>query len=136
MKILQIMPGYVESYYCENFLRDNSLVRAFRQLGHDVLMVPLYMPAHLDLSQPVRQTEIFMGGINVYLQQKFSGQSASNQQQKMMGYFMPVFMVLFFNTFPSGLNLYYSLFNILSVVQTKYLSDGFFSKKKSEKANS
>ena len=69
-------------------------------------------------------------------QQKFSGQATASQQQKMMGYFMPVFMVLFFNTFPSGLNLYYSLFNILSVVQTKYLSDGFFSKKKSEKSNS
>ena len=61
MKIVQIMPGFLESYYCENCLRDNSLVRTFRQLGHDVLMVPLYLPAHLDTSEPVRQTEIFFG---------------------------------------------------------------------------
>ena len=70
MKIVQIMPGFLETYYCENCLRDNSLVRAFRQLGHDVLIVPLYMPAHLKLAQPIRQTEIFLGGINVYLQHK------------------------------------------------------------------
>lgn len=72
MKIIQIMPGYLESYYCENCLRDNSLVRAFRTLGHDVLVVPLYMPTHFDTTQSVRKTEIFMGGINVYLQGKFS----------------------------------------------------------------
>ena len=94
--------------------------------------LPFSLPIYGD---NVNFLPVFMG-LTMYLQQKFSGQSASNQQQKMMGYFMPVFMVLFFNTFPSGLNLYYSLFNILSVVQTKYLSDGFFSKKKSEKANS
>ena len=75
---------------------------------------------------------VFMGE-TMYFQQKFSGQATATQQQKMMGYFMPVFMVLFFNTFPSGLNLYYSLFNIFSVIQTKYLSDGFFSRGKSEK---
>ncbi|MCH7887103.1 MAG: membrane protein insertase YidC [Candidatus Marinimicrobia bacterium] len=72
---------------------------------------------------------IFMG-FTMYLQQKYSGQSTMNQQQKFMGYFMPIFLVLFFNTFPSGLNLYYSLFNIFSVIQTKYLSDGIFGKKK------
>ena len=78
---------------------------------------------------------IFMG-FTMYLQQKHSGQSTVNQQQKMMGLFMPIFMVLFFNTFPSGLNLYYSLFNIFSVVQTKYLSDGIFKRKKTQKASS
>jgi len=90
--------------------------------------LPFALPIYGD---NVNFLPVFMG-VTMFFQQKFSGQATASQQQKMMGYFMPVFMVLFFNTFPSGLNLYYSLFNILSVVQTKYLSDGFFSKKKSE----
>lgn len=90
--------------------------------------LPFALPIYGD---NVNFLPVFMG-VTMFFQQKFSGQATASQQQKMMGYFMPVFMVLFFNTFPSGLNLYYSLFNILSVVQTKYLSDGFFSKEKSE----
>ena len=30
---------------------------------------------------------------------------------------MPIFFVLLFNTFPSGLNLYYTLFNLFTIVQ-------------------
>ena len=92
--------------------------------------LPFSLPIYGD---NVNFLPVFMG-LTMYLQQKFSGQSTANQQQKMMAYFMPVFMVLFFNTFPSGLNLYYSLFNILSVIQTKYLANGFFNKEKSEKS--
>jgi YidC/Oxa1 family membrane protein insertase len=35
---------------------------------------------------------------------------------------MNVFFLFLFYTFPSGLNLYYSVFNILSIVQQKYLT--------------
>jgi len=35
-------------------------------------------------------------------------------------YFMNVFFLFLFYTFPSGLNLYYSVFNLLSIVQQKY----------------
>ena len=90
------------------------------------------LPFSLPIYGPnVNFLPIFMG-LTMYLQQKYSGQSSTTEQQKLMGYFMPVFMVLFFNTFPSGLNLYYSLFNIFSVIQTKYLSNGIFSKMKNE----
>ena len=86
------------------------------------------LPFSLPIYGPnVNFLPIFMG-FTMYLLQKYSGQSSTSEQQKLMGYFMPVFMVLFFNTFPSGLNLYYSLFNIFSVIQTKYLSDGIISK--------
>ena len=89
------------------------------------------LPFSLPIYGPnVNFLPVFMG-LTMYLQQKYSGQSTASQQQKMMGYFMPVFMVLFFNTFPSGLNLYYSLFNIFSVIQTKYLSNGMFKRKSS-----
>ncbi len=43
-------------------------------------------------------------------------------KQKAMVYIMPVFMLLLFNRFPSGLNLYYSLFNLLTIIQQKFIS--------------
>jgi len=88
--------------------------------------IPIYGPN-------VNFLPVFMG-LTMYLQQKYSGQSSATEQQKLMGYFMPVFMVLFFNTFPSGLNLYYSLFNIFSVIQTKYLTDGLINRIKGKAA--
>ena len=33
-------------------------------------------------------------------------------------YIMPVFMLFIFYSLPSGLNLYYTIFNLLSMVQT------------------
>ena len=42
-------------------------------------------------------------------------------KQKFMLYFMNVFFLFLFYSFPSGLNLYYSVFNVLSIVQQKYL---------------
>jgi len=34
---------------------------------------------------------------------------------------MSVFFVVLFNQFPSGLNLYYTLFNVLTILQQKYM---------------
>src|SRR6185436_13215573 len=56
--------------YCGNCFRDNALVRALRQLGHETLMVPLYLPLTLDEEDESAGTPIFFSGINVYLQQK------------------------------------------------------------------
>ncbi len=70
MKIVQITPSAGDSYYCENCLRDIALVKAMRKSGHDVLMVPLYLPLPIDESGSAGKTPIFFGGINVYLQQK------------------------------------------------------------------
>lgn len=72
MKIVQISPGSGDNFYCENCLRDIALVREMRKLGHDVLMVPLYLPLHADKTEPVANAPIFFGGVNVYLQQKFA----------------------------------------------------------------
>ena len=72
MKIIQICPGSGDNFYCENCLRDAALVKALRKLGHDVLMVPLYLPLQADKVEPVSNAPIFFGGVNVYLQQKLS----------------------------------------------------------------
>ncbi|MBD3165364.1 membrane protein insertase YidC [bacterium] len=62
----------------------------------------------------------FIMGVTAFLQSK-STSSATDPNQKIMLYFMPVFLVLIFNNFPSGLTLYYTLFNILSWGQTKLM---------------
>jgi len=72
MKIVQICPSSGDSFYCENCLRDTALVRTLRRLGHDVLMVPLYLPLAADKTEPLSNAPIFFGGINVYLQQKLA----------------------------------------------------------------
>jgi glycosyltransferase involved in cell wall biosynthesis len=56
--------------YCGGCLRDNALVAGLRKLGHEVLMVPLYLPLTLDEEDQSAGTPIFFGGINVYLEQK------------------------------------------------------------------
>jgi glycosyltransferase involved in cell wall biosynthesis len=58
--------------YCGGCVRDNALVAGMRKLGHEVLMVPLYLPLTLDEEDQSAGTPIFFGGINVYLEQKAS----------------------------------------------------------------
>ncbi len=72
MRIVQITPSAGDSFYCENCLRDIGLVRAMRKLGHDVIMVPLYLPLPAQKGEAISSAPIFFGGINVYLQQKSS----------------------------------------------------------------
>ena len=70
MKVISLTPG-TGSFHCGSCIRDNTLVLAMRKLGHDVLMVPLYLPfvADEDTSEGV---PVFLGGVNAYLQQKSS----------------------------------------------------------------
>jgi len=58
--------------YCGGCFRDNALVAALRQQGHQALMVPLYLPLTLDEPDESAGVPIFYGGINVYLDQKLS----------------------------------------------------------------
>ena len=53
-------------------MRDNSLARQLMTLGHDVTMLPTYLPHFLDEEDASPDQPIFFGGINVYLQHKFS----------------------------------------------------------------
>ena len=65
--------------------------------------------------------------LSMYAQQKMmtpSGPGPQQQQQKMMQYFMMGFFFLLFNSFPSGLNLYYTLFNVLTIAQQKLTGSG------------
>jgi glycosyltransferase involved in cell wall biosynthesis len=71
VNIVQITPG-AGGMYCGGCFRDNALVAALRQLGHDTLMLPLYLPLTLDEADQSAGTPIFFSGVNVYLAQKIS----------------------------------------------------------------
>ncbi len=59
--------------------------------------------------------------LSTYVQQKMMTGGIQQPQQKIMQNFMMVFFFLIFNNFPSGLNLYYTLFNVLTIAQQKLI---------------
>lgn len=58
-------------------------------------------------------------GITMFIQQK---QSIKDPSQKALVYIMPVMFTLMFMSFPSGLNLYYFMFNLFSIAQQYYIN--------------
>ncbi|MFB3056290.1 MAG: membrane protein insertase YidC, partial [Ignavibacteriaceae bacterium] len=58
-------------------------------------------------------------GVTTFIQQKMT---MKDPKQQALVYIMPVFLTILFMTFPSGLNLYYFLFNLLSIAQQQYIN--------------
>ena len=48
------------------------MVQALGRLGHEMTLVPLYLPMVTDDEHEHTKAPLFLGGINMYLQQKFS----------------------------------------------------------------
>jgi len=73
VRIVHLTAG-TGSYYCGLCLRDHALAQALRRQGHQVTLVPLYLPPVLEGGGEGDDgwCPIFFGGINVYLQQKSS----------------------------------------------------------------
>ena len=69
MRITHFTPG-TGTFLCGSCLRDHALVKALRRRGHDVTMMPLYLPLVLEGDDPLPDDRVFMGGLNTYLQQK------------------------------------------------------------------
>ena len=59
-------------------------------------------------------------GISMFLSQRLSMATMDKSQRPMM-YMMTAFFFLLFNQFPSGLNIYYTVYNILNYFQQKKL---------------
>lgn len=72
-------------------------------MGFDINLLPIIM------------------SVTMILQQKMMTPSnnATNPQMKNMPYIMTAVFFFMFYTFPSGLNLYYTLFNLMSIAQQK-----------------
>jgi glycosyltransferase involved in cell wall biosynthesis len=69
MRIAYISTG-AAGMYCGTCIHDNTLAAALVRKGHEVALVPTYTPMRTDETS-VSIDQIFYGGINVYLQEKF-----------------------------------------------------------------
>lgn len=70
MKIAHIIPGSGGSFYCGNCLRDSKYVRALKDLGHQVIKVPMYLPL-FDDAHDLNDVPVFYGAVNLYLKHRF-----------------------------------------------------------------
>ncbi len=103
--LLQALPSSVE-------LRGASFITYFP--GTDIIWL-----ADLSAPDPLYITPI-LTGLTMFLMQKLSPPMGDPIQQKIMLYMPLIFMVLFFN-FPSGLTLYWTISNVLSIAQQWHL---------------
>jgi len=70
MNLAFLTPG-TGSYYCGACMRDNALAKSLHAAGHQVSLLPMYLPLQLDEEKHAQAgNPIFFGGINVFLQQK------------------------------------------------------------------
>ena len=87
----------------EFWISDLSLPDTVGNIGGiDINLLPIIMSATMMLQQKL-----------------MSPSTNANPQMKNMPYIMTAVFFFMFYTFPSGLNLYYTLFNIMSIVQQK-----------------
>ncbi len=68
MRIVYLTAG-AGGTICGNCLRDNTLAAALRKLGEDAILLPVYTPIRTDEAD-VSEREVYLGGVNIYLQQK------------------------------------------------------------------
>ena len=67
MNIAYITAG-AGAMYCGSCLRDNALAAQLVKSGHEIHLIPVYTPTRTDEAN-VSEKRVFLGGINVYLQQ-------------------------------------------------------------------
>lgn len=70
MRVLYLTAG-TGGFFCGACIRDNALVHAMRRMGHEVHLLPLYLPMTLDEGD-ASDCPLFLGGVNVWLQDKVS----------------------------------------------------------------
>ncbi|MEI6563170.1 MAG: glycosyltransferase family 4 protein [bacterium] len=72
MKVVHIIPGTADVFYCQNCMRDKELVMALRAMGHDVVLAPMYLPLFSEGEELGSSTiPVFYGAVGVYLSQHF-----------------------------------------------------------------
>ncbi|MEI7896521.1 MAG: glycosyltransferase family 4 protein [bacterium] len=71
MKIVNIVPGFGGTFYCGNCLRDSAYVNSLRELGHDAITLPMYLPLTIGGEKTNNDVPVFYGAVNIYLKQQF-----------------------------------------------------------------
>ncbi len=72
MRILKIVPGSGGGFLCENCLRDQALIAELRWAGHDLCLVPLYLPLAGTPEGERVAVPVFYGAVRVYLEHRFA----------------------------------------------------------------
>ena len=109
-------------------------------LGHSIELrgASFLWLSDLTLDDPIYVLP-FLVGVTMILQQKVSGQMATQTsgQQKMMMWMMPVVLTFISTKWPAGLLLYWVVTNILSMIQQKVVNREIqHAKKKVEESKS
>jgi len=72
MKVVHIIPGTADVFYCQNCMRDKELIMELRALGHEVVLIPMYLPLFSEGEElGSAGVPVFYGAVGVYLAQHF-----------------------------------------------------------------
>lgn len=66
MRIVYIVPGFGNTFYCQNCIQNLSTIKSMIAQGHDVTVAPMYIPFSENFPQHFKH-QVFYGAINVYL---------------------------------------------------------------------
>ncbi|MFC2094669.1 membrane protein insertase YidC [Bacteroidota bacterium] len=99
-------------------LRQQPFILWIKDLSQPDIIYDLGFKLPMVGIQEISGLAILMG-VTTFIQQKMT---MKDPKQQAMVYVMPVFLTILFMTFPSGLNLYYFLFNLLSIAQQQYIN--------------
>ena len=67
--VLFIVPGSGDLFYCGNCIRDNLYANALRKAGHNVIIMPLYLPLTFNAFQA--DTPLFFPATSYFTALKF-----------------------------------------------------------------
>ncbi|MCU0412980.1 MAG: membrane protein insertase YidC [Ignavibacteriaceae bacterium] len=99
-------------------LRQQPFVLWINDLSAPDLIYDLGFKLPLFGIQEISGLAILMG-ITTFFQQKMT---IKDPKQQALVYMMPIMLTILFMTFPSGLNLYYFMFNVFSIAQQYYIN--------------
>jgi glycosyltransferase involved in cell wall biosynthesis len=71
MKIVHIVPGFGGTFYCGNCLRDTALAVSLRKAGHDMVILPVYLPLVMNGNIIPDGPPVFYGAVSIYVKQMF-----------------------------------------------------------------
>ncbi len=69
MKIVYIVPGFGGTFYCGNCLRDSAQAASLRAAGHEVSVLPVYLPLVMDGEIVPGGPPVFYGAVSIYIKQ-------------------------------------------------------------------
>jgi YidC/Oxa1 family membrane protein insertase len=102
------------------FFQNSILIRQKPFLWADDLSAPdviLNLPFNIPLLGDHISGFVLLMTITMIVQMQISGQTAPNNQMKVLTYIMPAMLFVFFNNIAAGLSLYYMIYNVLSIGQ-------------------